>query len=61
MEKLIKLLIILIFSIIFSGCVWMHYNTGESYLKQENYPEAINSLKTVLEKDPEYPNAHTQL
>lgn len=61
MGKLIKWLIILIFSIIFSGCLGTQYNTGESYLKQEKYPEAINSLKTVLEQNPEYPNAQTQL
>ena len=61
MEKFAKLLIIFVFSIIFSGCVGMQYNTGERYLRQEKYPEAINSLKTVLERNPEYPNAHTQL
>ncbi|MGR3173474.1 MAG: tetratricopeptide repeat protein [Candidatus Scalindua sp.] len=61
MEKVIKLLIILIFSMIFSGCLGMQYNTGESYLEQEKYPEAINAFKTVLEQNPEYPNAHTQL
>jgi tetratricopeptide (TPR) repeat protein len=61
MRKSVELLTILIFSIIFSGCVGMHYMRGESYLKQQKYPEAINSLKTVLEKNPGYPNAHTLL
>ena len=61
MGKLIKLLTILIFSMIFSGCLGMQYNTGESYLEQEKYPEAINAFKTVLEQNPEHPNAHTQL
>lgn len=61
MGKLIKLLTILIFSMIFSGCLGMQYNTGESYLEQEKYPEAINAFKTILEQNPEYPNAHTQL
>ena len=60
MEKLIKLLIILIFSIMFSGCLGAQYNTGESYLDQEKYPEAINAFKIILEQNPEYPNAHTQ-
>lgn len=61
MGKLIKLLIILIFSMLFNGCLGMHYNTGESYLKQEMYPEAISAFKTVLEQNPEYQDAHTQL
>ncbi|MGR3301474.1 MAG: tetratricopeptide repeat protein [Candidatus Scalindua sp.] len=61
MGKLIKLLIILIFSMILSGCLGMQYNTGESYLEQEKYPEAINAFKIILEQNPEYPNAHTQL
>ena len=56
-----ELLIVLIFSVIFSGCAGIHYRTGESYLKQKKYPEAINSLETVLEKNPGYPNAHTLL
>ncbi|MFQ5687768.1 MAG: tetratricopeptide repeat protein [Candidatus Scalindua sp.] len=61
MGKLIKLLIILIFSMIFSGCLGMRYNSGESYLRQEKYPESIHAFKTVLEQNPEYPNAQTQL
>ena len=61
MGKLIKVLFILIFPITFSGCVGLDYNTGESYLKQEKYPEAISAFKTVLEQNPKYPNVHTQL
>ncbi len=61
MEKLMVLSVISIFLIIFNGCVGMHYRTGESYLKQQKYPEAINSLKTALEKNPRYPEAHTLL
>lgn len=34
---------------------------GESYLKQEKYPEAISAFKTVLEQNQEYPDAHTKL
>ncbi|MFQ5712700.1 MAG: tetratricopeptide repeat protein [Candidatus Scalinduaceae bacterium] len=61
MRKLMELLIVLIFVVIFSGCAGMHYRTGESYLKQQKYPEAINSLETALEKNPGYPKAHTLL
>jgi len=61
MRKLMVLLLISIFIVIFSGCVAMRYNTGESSLKQGKYPEAINSLNSVLEDNPKYPNAHTLL
>lgn len=58
---LMELLIVLIFAIIFSGCVGTHYMAGERYFEQEKYPEAINSLETALEKNPRYPEAHTLL
>lgn len=61
MRKLMGRLTILLFIVIFSGCVGMRYNTGESYLQQGKYPEAINSLKTVVEESSEFPNAHTLL
>jgi tetratricopeptide (TPR) repeat protein len=61
MKNLKTLSTILISLIIFSGCAGMHYGTGMSHLRQREYPEAIDSFKTVLEKKPEYPRAHTQL
>ncbi len=61
MKNLRTLSIVLISLIIFIGCAGMHYGTGVSQLKQQNYKDAIDSFNTVLEKNPEYPNAHTQL
>jgi tetratricopeptide (TPR) repeat protein len=61
MKNLIILLIVSISFIIFSGCAGMHYGAGVGYLKQQKYPEAIDSFKTILEKNPRYPKAHTLL
>jgi tetratricopeptide (TPR) repeat protein len=61
MKNLRTLPIVLISLIIFSGCAGMHYGTGVGHLKQQNYKDAIDSFNTVLEKNPEYPSAHTQL
>jgi len=61
MKNLKTLSIILITLIIFSGCVGTQYREGVVSLKRQNYPEAIDSFKAVLEKNPEYPDARTQL
>ncbi len=61
MKNLTTLSIVSICMIVFIGCAGMHYGTGVSHLKQQNYKDAIDSFNTVLEKNPEYPNAHTQL
>ncbi len=61
MKNLTTLSIVSICMIVFIGCAGMHYRTGVGYLKQQKYPEAIDSFNTVLENNPEYPNAHTQL
>jgi len=61
MKNLMSLPIVSICLIISIGCAGMHYGTGVGHLKQQNYKDAIDSFNTVLEKNPEYPNAHTQL
>lgn len=61
MKDLRTLPIVLISLIVFIGCAGMHYGTGMGHLKQQNYKDAIDSFNTVLEKNPEYPRAHTQL
>jgi tetratricopeptide (TPR) repeat protein len=61
MKNLKTLSIILITLIIFSGCVGTQYRKGVASLKRQNYPEAIDSFKAVLEENPEYPDARTQL
>jgi tetratricopeptide (TPR) repeat protein len=61
MKNLMSLSIVSICLIIFIGCAGMQYGTGVGHLKQQNYKDAIDSFNTVLEKNPEYPNAHTQL
>jgi len=61
MKNLMSLPIVSICLIISIGCAGMHYGTGVSHLKQQDYKDAIDSFNIVLEKNPEYPNAHTQL
>ena len=61
MKNLMSIPIVSICLIISIGCAGMHYGTGVGHLKQQNYKDAIDSFNTVLEKNPEYPNAHTQL
>lgn len=61
MKNLITLSIVSIIMILFSGCAGMHYREGVTSLKLQKYPEAIDSFNTVLEKNPRYPKAHTQL
>ncbi|MFQ5964991.1 MAG: tetratricopeptide repeat protein [Candidatus Scalinduaceae bacterium] len=61
MKNLITLLTISIILIVVSGCAGIQYGRGVSYLKQQRYSEAIDSFNAVLEKNQEYPKAHTQL
>ncbi len=61
MKNLTTLSIVTVILFIGSGCAGMHYGTGVGHLKQQNYKDAIDSFNTVLEKNPEYPSAHTQL
>ncbi len=61
MKNLKTLLIALTILIVFSGCAGTQYMEGVASLKRQEYSEAIDSFKAVLEKNSEYPDARTQL
>lgn len=61
MKNLKTLSITLMTLIAFSGCAGMRYREGVGSLKRQDYSEAIESFEAVLEKNPEYPDARTQL
>ncbi len=61
MQNLKILSITLITLIIFSGCAGTQYREGVASLKRQDYSEAIDSFKAVLEENPEYSDARTQL
>ena len=61
MLKILRTLGILIIALLVMGFGPSSYKQGRKYLKQEDYPKALEMLTDALNQDPENPKIHRDL